>query len=993
MAADTLTEIESLISDRSQSYTPEWRFDTDDPDIGSALAIVYARMMEQTVKKLTRIPFKNRVVFLNSLGADLLPAVPSEGFVSMTLVNEDVSSVSVPTKTAVIAESADSPDGMVVFETTDAMCATPAVIHDIISVDGTTDRIEILYDMDKDEEIKPFIPFGSEGVNVQKHEFYFSQDTVLYINKTADIELVFTATGGGSLSQDELVYLADPSRVVYEYASGEDDTWERIRFTEAPYGYIHLRKEEDQPPFFRTEINGKESYWIRMRLAGDRASKQIELGSISISARCREMLPDSIISPEGECSLRRMLPFGERLALYDEVYIGSEEVLSKRGASVTLSFRVDFARVPLDTSERTPFNWEWVMRRSDFKQDIEFDVTIESVIWEYYNGAGWTRLFPDSSYSRIFSVPDDVSGQFQVLKFTVPEDMERALIGAQETFFIRARILKINNLYKQLGNYVLPVVENIGLKYVYSSGKKAQSYRMINNLEEHERGEEETESICPFLSLASKKRMCYFGFDTPPKGSPIKMLFDMTGTGNHVGGRIGWEYLSGKGFRNLNPVDETENLTKTGLLTFTGGDMEKTTLFGKERYWLRLVDVDDMYRSVSRETAPTIRSIHMNTTKAIQVTGRRTEYFRMEIYEKDKSFDLLDRNIYRIHVDVDESGMLDESEEDELKRRGLLEEEYADDGTLIHLWVRWKQVPDFYLSEKNDRHYVVHALEGSFLFGDGMHGRIPSPSAEPNIRVRYQTAGGDYTNLLPEAITHSEYSLGYVNRIYNPLPMTGGSDAEMLGEGVSRNSRAIRHQRRAVVASDYEALARESSRDISMVRCFTGYDEDGEELSGAVTLVVLGRSFGSRSAGFGDLKERIISYMRDRISPLLTPGRRFFVTEPAFVEVRLYLELTVESYELVFDVREKLLERLAEIITPKKRPDGPGFEIGEFPGMMQLQNAINDIDGIVFIRKLVMNTYVAGADDDVEIDVETMKRRRYVLPVNGEHEIVIDANK
>ncbi len=61
--------------------------------------------------------------------------------------------------------------------------------------------------------------------------------------------------------------------------------------------------------------------------------------------------------------------------------------------------------------------------------------------------------------------------------------------------------------------------------------------------------------------------------------------------------------------------------------------------------------------------------------------------------------------------------------------------------------------------------------------------------------------------------------------------------------------------------------------------------------------------------------------------------------------------------------------------------------------MMQLQNAINDIDGIVFIRKLVMNTYVAGADDDVEIDVETMKRRRYVLPVNGEHEIVIDANK
>ena len=39
MAADTLTEIESLISDRSQSYTPEWRFDTDDPDIRSPKSV------------------------------------------------------------------------------------------------------------------------------------------------------------------------------------------------------------------------------------------------------------------------------------------------------------------------------------------------------------------------------------------------------------------------------------------------------------------------------------------------------------------------------------------------------------------------------------------------------------------------------------------------------------------------------------------------------------------------------------------------------------------------------------------------------------------------------------------------------------------------------------------------------------------------------------------------------------------------------------------
>lgn len=986
MTKDSMTEIESVIRKKAASYTPEWRFDTDNPDIGSALAIVYARMMEQTVKKLSRIPVKNRVVFLNSIGADLLPAIPSEGFVSMSLVNEEVSAVDVPTKTAVIAESEDAPDGMVVFETSEAMCATPALITDIIVTDGKEDRIE-------ERETQAFFPFHDDGINQQKHEFYFSHDTVLYLNNEADIELTLECQGGRSTKQEDLKLLTDPSRVVYEYATGEDDDWERISFVEAPYGYLHLRKEEDQPPFSLRTIEEAEGYWLRMRMIGEVPAEPIVLDRVRLSTKCKEMIPDAVINTEGECSVRRLLPFGERLSLYDEIYFGSEEVFSKKGAQITLSFRVDFARVPLDTTEREPFNWEWVMRRNEFKQDLEFDVTIESVIWEYYNGAGWTRLFADNAYSRMFSVPDDVSGQFQTMRFTMPENMERVLVGARDTFFIRARILKINNLYKQNGNYVLPVVENISMKYSYNDSRKAQFYRILNNMELREGAEDEFQPMIPFEAMKEKNKMCYFGFETPPKGSPIKMLLDIAGGPGGGNKRLRWEYFSKKGFRNLNPVDETNGLTKTGIVTFTGGDFVKKRFFGKDRYWIRLVDEDNRFRDGAKGRSPFIRSIHMNTTKVIQVTGRRTEYFQMEIYEKDKSFSLLDRNVYRILVDVDEIGMLDEREELRLKEQGLLEEERSEDGALEHLWVRWNEVPDFFLSGKEDRHYICHAREGRFQFGNGVHGRIPAPSGEQNIRVRYRTAGGGYTNMPPDSITHSEHSLGYVSRVYNPLALTGGCDPETLSEGVSRNSMVIRHQNRAVTASDYEALAMTSSRDVRMVKCFTGYDDEGTKKNGAVTLVVLGQSGQNGEAGFDDLKERIMSNMRGCISPHLIGSGRFFITEPAFVEIRLYIELTVESYEMVFDVRETIQSRLAALIAPKLSPDEPGFEIGDFPGMIQIQNAVSDINGIVSIKKIVMNTYVAGVEGDMEVDIETMKKRRYILPTGGEHEIVIHANQ
>ena len=37
------------------SYTPEWDFNPGDPDIGSALALVYADMLGETARQMDRL--------------------------------------------------------------------------------------------------------------------------------------------------------------------------------------------------------------------------------------------------------------------------------------------------------------------------------------------------------------------------------------------------------------------------------------------------------------------------------------------------------------------------------------------------------------------------------------------------------------------------------------------------------------------------------------------------------------------------------------------------------------------------------------------------------------------------------------------------------------------------------------------------------------------------------------------------------------------------
>ena len=122
------------------------------------------------------------------------------------------------------------------------------------------------------------------------------------------------------------------------------------------------------------------------------------------------MAPELINAVGEESRGGSCFAFGEQPSIYGEVYFLSEEVLGKKGAVVELAFEQEFARVPVaPPAEGAPIRWKLVMPKDEVRPEREYEIAIEEVVWEYYNGRGWTSLFPDHSYSRIFHSSDAVS--------------------------------------------------------------------------------------------------------------------------------------------------------------------------------------------------------------------------------------------------------------------------------------------------------------------------------------------------------------------------------------------------------------------------------------------------------------------------------------------------------------------------------------------------------------------------------------------------------
>lgn len=987
----TRKEILEQIRQKAISYVPEWRFDMENRDIGTALAIVYAQMLSGTVKKVNYLPYKNEISFFNTLEAELLAAVPSKGYITLSVVNSEVRGEEVPAGIEVVAQTKMEGKETISFETLDDIFVTPATPNCILEVSAENDYIGELYH--SDFENKEIVLFGNHAANIQEHFFCFASEEAFHIKESGKITLHFFLNGE-RVSKEYLEILGNSQYAVFEYTSNEGYVpFEHVK-TEGNKLVLHI--EKGKKPFMkqREKNNKKENYWIRCKVKDITPLQRFCFDSLQIATSCQQVKPDNIFANGYDVNKEEFFPFGEQFSDYNEVYFSSEEVFGKKGSIITIAFYLDFMKIPFDNQEENETEWEWVMKKSDFKPDMEFDITINEVVWEYYNGQGWTTLFKNNKYGDIFSTEHGIIGQYKKITFICPKDIEPILVNACESYCIRARVTKINNLFKTKGNFISPIIGNVLLKYDYESRPVKPDVFCTENNREYKSyyfpAEGNLERIVPFYGLKEESDTLYLGFDQAPVGGPIKILFDVLEQKHKEYRSLLWEYYNGTTWVELDMVDETENFSKTGIVTLMGTkDCICQNIYQYNKYWIRITDISGSYTDMEK-SHPCLTGIYMNSVKVRQKDREDIEYFHMEVYQENILFSLLYERVYECEVYVDEMGYLSRQEMESLKKIHKFYPDYQKNGEIERAWVKWERVEDFLDSHSESRHFVLNKNKGTIQFGNGRKGKIPPTGKVDNIKVIYKTGGGEITNVPAGSITQLGKYIGFINEVYNPQRLTGGSDPESLKEGLRRNGAILRHQNMAITARDFEEIAKDASRSIKRVKCFTGVNNKEERMSGAITLVVLQKEFRQAKSNFQDIRVEVENYMKNKINTFLLDRNRFFIIEPRFVELRVRAEVLVGGFEEVFHVRKQILESLDSFINPLTGNfDGTGWSIGTLPNIFQIRNAISDVEGLQYIKNIYIGAYCMENAKITEVDLSTIIKSKYILPISGEHDIII----
>lgn len=863
-------EILERIEKKAESYTPEWRFDRENPDAGTVLSMVFANMLAKSYEKMGFLPMKNKIEFFNRLGACMLPAEPSRGWVEFSAVNREAPVQEVLAGAGIICRNEEERE--IYFETLDDLSVTGAALTNILFSCAKSDYIGEAYDGKKPaQDIKLF---SFEKENLQEHILYFMAGRVLGIKSGGEISIKLYLRDE-AVDIKKLMECLEGGGAFFEYSAGGG--YYRMNPPVISEDGISFVISENDPVFEEREEMGQKGYWLRLSLPDYKKLEGFCFDRVILSSCCKKKRPEIIFAEGEEADLVEFYPFGQHFTNYSEAYIASGEVFGKRGAEITISFYMEYEEEPINGVKKESKELEWIMKKSDFKTEPEYDITIEEVVWEYYNGSGWAVIPGTEKGRRFFSydIGRPVRG-CKTISFTCPKDICPILINSKESYYVRIRVLKVNNFLKQNGKYIYPVIKNISLCYDYKAALIQADYIFTLNNKEIKEYKLSTlkkgQALIPFYGLVEEYPAVYFGFDRAFCNGIYKIMFDVGERRKQRDRPLLWEYFNGTRWKELDVVDETENFSRPGIVTIlAGGDFECFELYGYRGCWLRVSDISGRGNLREKEDElPLIRGIYLNS-----------------------------------------------------------------------------------------------------------------------VKVRCTSPGGEYTNAGEGRVSRMVKSMRYIRGVTNPKKMTGGRDAENMQEALKRNAGAIRHQNMAVTIRDFEEIAGFADRTIQKVKCLRGYDENEEKKSGAVTLVVLLCSYREEFRDFYEVKLKILNHLKEKINSSIWDLNRLYIREPYFIEFNVSVKIAVGGMEDVFMIKKKVQRRLEVFLDPVSGNfDNSGWDIGVLPNMQQLKNAIRGIEGVKYIKDLLVTAYLKEGSTRREIDINTMLKSRYVLPDSGCHDVI-----
>lgn len=584
-------------------YTPEWQFHPERPDPGTALAEAYADMYMRMLQQYRLAPERDKQLFFQWLGVHRNPSEPAKGYVTFGVQKEAGTGITVPAGTGLIGRSEDAE--AVYLQTSTEIYASTSEIRCVYLCDGKTDRIRCLA-----EGEGPLLDESSP--NLQEHVCQFGHSDVIPL--TGEVELLVELAFVRRKADWDLV-LMDSEVTGFSYLSvqGEwefpDWEWKEQR--------IYLKKTKNMPDFLPVTVENRECACLRWHAKSIEAYAGLELNGILLGSIGSKQAPERICTADGMEGVGSCFPFGERPYSFGECYVCSNAVFGRRGAVIRLECKLEFRKIPLLTEPVSmPIQWKTIMKQSDFREEKVVPVTIGEVIWEYYNGSGFTSLFRESLYTRCFTPEGEDASEGRIcMEFLCPLDIQPFFVQAGNYYCIRARISRMENAYTRNGYYLTPFITGLELAYDYRDCMQEPEICICRNHLEEKRMNR-NQSFVPFQELTQKQQTYYIGFDRELRGGPFGLYCKIHPDSSDMQRRWSYEYYTGMEWKGIVVEDGTDYLRKSGVMQlFINEATFPCSLFGSKRHWIRLLAMEDSEREPEWEQVP-IRELWWNTVSA-----------------------------------------------------------------------------------------------------------------------------------------------------------------------------------------------------------------------------------------------------------------------------------------------------------------------------------------------------------------------------------------
>lgn len=983
---DFIKQIKTL----SKSYTPEWDFQTEHPDAGSVISMIFAKQMAQNIKYYSSSLMRQQINLVNLLGLTLTPATPSSGIVTMGLADNTVEGVRIPKETRLLCQKEGGEEGDLIFETQEEVYITEAKITHILGISGIQGKIiPYLGNM--------HIPLAAEN-QVRTESFYKTRFRLFDFQEPGISQSGILLYHRTFLSMEHTqLYLR------FEGNHGER-TWEQVFGNPVKYRFCYLGKNglipvkhitwdhdiaclllEEKPEKIRYE---NEEYGLVYIEALTQPETDVFINDIRISSAGGSSSPEYLCHEGKELGQRDVCPFGKKIDLYEEFYIGNDFVFSQKESEIHIEFDLDFWEELVSYGSTKELELKPIQRMPKHVMKYrQYETHADQVSIEYFNGLGWKPVKELLKYQEIFN--GSQKGHI-LLSFLCPPDWRELEIGAYYGRVLRFQLNQAVNCYMTPCLHFIPVLNHIRLSYSYEGiWRTPERIQVLHGTclkdvtnQFHMQG-----SFLAAAPLPYEGDGLYLGFDKPLAQGPVSIFFQLERNSEIPAFEIQYEYSTKRGFLPLKTSDHTNGMVHSGTLTFLPpSDFSDLEIEGVSCFWIRIRKMasdneGDLSVSLNNR-CPEIRNIIPNAAVVQNIKTEPEESFYIDSPVPNMKFELGDGNILQVLVYVNERNSLTREAIEELIREypHKVKAERDNQGEINRFFVLWEEVANFNQSTAWDRHYVLDRTNNYLIFGNGVHGKIPSERIQEAFTVTLRCCDGEKGNVSGKKINRFESNYLFIRDISNPANTYGGCNMETMDAALKRGANLLNSRNRLVSTDDYVREAKAFSDRIDKVSCIVEKNR--------MILILLMKDFEMGSDSFYFLKEPLTQRLL-RLSEITCKKDQIIVKEPLYVKINVEAWVYADKNDRIFEIQDKLQNSVFSFLNPLTQSDRPGFSIGTLPEERQISMMLHSIKKAGVLSHFAVT---ASYEDEMgfhETGLDEIPHNPYMIGINGVHKIHI----